>query len=101
MLKLLLITVIFIYVVYKVSNFVIKIFFPIQHARRMQAEFARKNGFGPKYRREQQRRQPPHTEHRSTEGSIHVDYVPQKDEKPARTTEHFKGGDYVDYEEVK
>ena len=90
--------IIFIYVVYKVSNFVLKIFFPIQHARRMQAEFARKNGFGPKYRREQQQK---YQSHRPTDGSIHVDYVPEKDQKKERTTEHFKGGDYVDYEEVK
>ena len=99
MLKFILLTVIFIYVVYKVSNFVLKIFFPIQHARRMQAEFARKNGFGPKYRREQQHRY--QSQARPSEGSIHVDYVPKKDQKKARTTEDFKGGDYVDYEEVK
>lgn len=96
MLKFILLTIIFIYVVYKVSNFALKLFFPIQHARRMQEEFARKNGFGPKHRREQQQQ----THSRSADGSIHVDYVP-KDEKKARTTEGFKGGDYVDYEEVK
>ena len=98
MLKFILLTVIFIYVVYKVSNFALKLFFPIQHARRMQEEFARKNGFGPKHRREQQQRRQARSQ--SAEGSIHVDYVP-KEEKKARTTEDFKGGDYVDYEEVK
>ena len=97
MLKFLLITIIFIYVVYKASNFVIKLFFPIQHARRMQAEFARKNGFGPKYRREQQRRH----SHRPPDGRINVDYVPEKEGKKERTTQDFKGGEYVDYEEVK
>lgn len=95
MFKFLLITIILIYIVYKASNFLIKVFYPIEHARRMQAEFARKNGFGPKYRREQQQR--PGS---SSTGSINVDYIP-KDEKKERTTEHFKGGEYVDYEEVK
>ena len=95
MLKFLLITIIFIYVVYKASNFVIKLLFPVEHARRMQAEFARKNGFGPKYRREQQQSQ-----QHAPDGSINVDYVPKED-KRERTTQDFKGGEYVDYEEVK
>lgn len=96
MLKFLLITIIFIYVVYKASNLAIKLFYPIEHARRMQAEFARKNGFGPKYRRGQQYKysQSP------SEGRINVDYVPQS-EKKERTSQHFKGGEYVDYEEIK
>ena len=96
MLKFLLISIIFIYVVYKASNFVIKLFFPIEHARRMQKEYARKNGFGPKYRREQQQ----HQSRRAPDGSIHVDFVP-KEEKRERSTEDFKGGEYVDYEEIK
>ena len=95
MLKFLLITIIFIYVVYKASNFVIKLFFPLEYARRMQAEYARKNGFGPKHRRDQQRQS-----RRAPDGSINVDYVP-KDEKRERSTQDFKGGEYVDYEEVK
>lgn len=93
MLKFLLLTIIFIYVVYKASNFALKLFFPLEHARRMQKEYARKNNFGPKHRREQQ--QP-----RSPDGHIHVDYVPPE-EKKERNTQDFKGGEYVDYEEVK
>ena len=96
MLKFLLITIIFIYVVYKASNFVIKLFYPLEHARRMQADFARKNGFGPKHRREQGRRNP----QRRPDGSINVDFVPKEDKKE-RSTQDFKGGEYVDYEEVK
>ena len=98
MLKFLLICIIFIYVVYKASNFVLKLLFPIQHARRMQAEFARKNGFGPKHRREQAYRRS--QSQRAPDGRIHVDYVPQE-EKKERSTQDFKGGEYVDYEEVK
>lgn len=94
MLKFLILTILFIYIVYKASNFIIKIFFPIAHARRMQQEYARKNQFGPKYRREQQQQ-------RSPDGHIHVDYVPKKEEKRERSTQDFKGGEYVDYEEVK
>lgn len=93
MLKFLLLTIIFIYVVYKASNFVLKLFFPLEHARRMQQEYARKSNFGPKHRREQQ--QP-----RSPDGRIHVDYVPEE-KKGERSTQDFKGGEYVDYEEIK
>ncbi len=99
MLKFILICIIFIYVTYKVSNFLLKLFFPLQQARRMQAEFARKNGFGPKHRREQQHKH--RSSSRTAEGSIHVDYVPEKEDRATRTTQDFKGGDYVDYEEVK
>ncbi len=95
MLKFLLITILFIYIVYKASNFVLKIFFPIAHARRMQQEYARKNQFGPKYRREQQQRR-----QHAPDGRIHVDHIPPEDKK-ARSTQDFKGGEYVDYEEVK
>ena len=38
----------------------------------------------------------PH-QRRSPDGKIHVDTPPRKDKKPS----NFKGGDYVDYEEVK
>ena len=96
MLKFLLILAIFIYVVYKASNFITKIFFPLAHAKRMQEEYARKNSFGPKHRREQQQRQA----RRSPDGSINVDYIPSE-EKKERSTQDFKGGEYVDYEEIK
>ncbi len=97
MLKFLLILAIFIYVVYKASNFITKIFFPLAQAKRMQEEFARKNGFGPKHRREQRQN---YQRTQSSDGSIHVDYVPTE-EKKERSTQDFKGGEYVDYEDVK
>jgi hypothetical protein len=43
-------------------------------------------------------RQPPPS--RKPEGSIHVDYVPGKDDQKRRPA-NFGGGEYVDYEEVK
>jgi len=36
---------------------------------------------------------------RPTNGNINVDYVPKKGDK--RGSDDYKGGDYVDYEEVK
>ena len=91
MLKFILISIIFIYVVYKVSGFLLKMFYPIQNARRAQAEFERKRDFGPEHRRQQ--RQPPN-------GNVYVDHVPES-QKKTRSTQDFKGGEYVDYEEVK
>ena len=88
---------IFVYVVYKANNFITKIFFPLAHAKRMQEDFARKNGFGPKHRRGQQQQ----SQQRSSDGSINVDYVPSSEEKKNRSTQDFKGGEYVDYEEIK
>ena len=36
-------------------------------------------------------------QHKQSDGKIHVDNPPRKGKKPG----NFKGGDYVDYEEVK
>lgn len=44
------------------------------------------------YGQQQQQQQRP------TNGNVHVDYVPKNDKK---TKENFKGGEYVDFEEVK
>ena len=35
---------------------------------------------------------------RPSDGNVNIDYVPRKDK---RSKEDFKGGEYVDYEEVK
>ena len=43
---------------------------------------------------------PPYTRNgQSSDGEVHVEYVPPR-EKPRKPTE-FKGGEYVDFEEVK
>ena len=37
---------------------------------------------------------------RPKEGNVNIDYAP-KDQKTKKSSDNFKGGDYVDYEEVK
>lgn len=36
---------------------------------------------------------------RPADGNVNVQYAPA--EKPSKSSDNFKGGDYVDYEEVK
>ncbi len=51
---------------------------------------AHKRGFT---QQQYQQKQPP-----PGSGNVHIDYVPRKDKKSA---DRFKGGEYVDYEEVE
>jgi len=37
---------------------------------------------------------------RPSDGNVHVDYAPKQNSNK-KSSENFKGGDYVDYEEVK
>lgn len=37
-------------------------------------------------------------QNRPTDGNVHIDYAPKKPKK--KSSDQFKGGDYVDYEEV-
>lgn len=39
-----------------------------------------------------------HQQKRPADGNVNIDYVPNKDKK---SKESFKGGDYVDFEEIK
>lgn len=41
-----------------------------------------------------------HRQTRPSDGNVHVDYAP-KDNKTKKSSDNYKGGDYVDYEEVK
>lgn len=90
MLKFILFTILFIYVAYKVSGFVLKIFDTLL-GRTGDVDSRRRNS-GPEYRR-QKYRQP-------TNGNVNIDYIPE-DDKKARESKNFKGGEYVDYEEIK
>ncbi len=36
---------------------------------------------------------------RPRDGNVNIDYAP-KDQKPKKSSDNFKGGDYVDYEDV-
>ncbi|MGL1889575.1 MAG: DUF4834 domain-containing protein [Reichenbachiella sp.] len=47
----------------------------------------------------QNRQQPTNQQKRRSDGSIHIDYVPKDGQQPSKD-KGFKGGDYVDYEDV-
>lgn len=47
-----------------------------------------------------QQRQYNHQNSQRRTGDVHIDYIPQKEEKEKQRKD-FKGGEYVDYEEVK
>lgn len=89
MLKLILFTILFIYIAYKVSGFILKIYDTLLGRRDINN---RSRNFGPESRR-QKHRQP-------ANGNVNIDYIPEEDKKE-RASRDFKGGEYVDYEEVK
>lgn len=89
MLKFILFIILFIYVAYKVSGFILKIYDTLLGRRDIHN---RGKNFGSGYRR-QKHRQP-------TNGNVNIDYIPEEDQKE-RASKGFKGGEYVDYEEVK
>lgn len=97
MLKFIIISVLFIYVVYKASDFILRMVDSVTGGRRMKSNQRNRN-FGPEYRRQQQQRQP-----RRPEGDINIDYIPEDEKKKenTRSSEDYKGGEYVDYEELK
>ncbi len=35
------------------------------------------------------------------DGNVNIDYIPEEDKKNGKGPRNFKGGEYVDYEEVK
>lgn len=82
MFKFLLIIFLISYVVYKLGGMLMRVFF----AKAFQHQHA--------YNQQQ------HQAHRrkSTSGNVHIDYVP--DDK-SKSEGHMKGGEYVDYEDVK
>ena len=95
MLKFIIISVLFIYVVYKASDFILRMIDSVTGGgRRMNDPKRRGRNFGPEHRRQQQ------SQRRQPDGKVNVDYVPE-DQKKQRPSQGFKGGDYVDYEEVK
>ena len=96
MLKFIIISVLFIYVVYKASDFIIRAIDSVTGGRRVKSN-QRDPNFGPEHRRQQRRQY-----RQSQNGNVNVDYIPDdQKKKKGPTTEDFKGGDYVDYEELK
>ena len=78
MIKFLLIIFVFFFVLTKIGGFVMRTLFgnAVQRAQQQQQRSTRK----------------------PTDGNVHIDYAPKQDQK---TPKDFKGGDYVDFEEVK
>ncbi|WKN45710.1 DUF4834 family protein [Tunicatimonas pelagia] len=97
MLKFIIIAVLFIYVVYKASDFVLRMIDSVTGGgRRVNNTNGRGRSFGPEHRRQQQSRY-----RQSKNGNVNIDYVPKEQTKKRSASEGFKGGDYVDYEDVK
>ncbi|GEM_PF-317304 len=96
MLKFIIISVLFIYVVYKASDFILRMIDGITGGgRRMKNTNQRGRSFGPEHRRQQ------HRNHHHPKGDVNIDYVPEDQTKNKNPSEGFKGGEYVDYEDVK
>lgn len=93
MLKFIIISVLFIYVVYKASDFIIRMIDSVTGGRRVNPS-QRERNFGPEHRRQQQRR--------PQNGNVNIDYIPDdQKKKQSPSSEDFKGGEYVDYEDIK
>lgn len=91
MLKFIIITIIFIYVLFKVSGFILKIFDTL--LGRTGSGAGRRRNFGSEHRRKKYR-QP-------ANGNVNIDYIPEEEDKKAQFKKNFRGGEYVDYEETK
>ncbi|MCV9388255.1 DUF4834 family protein [Reichenbachiella ulvae] len=86
MLKFILIFFLFFWLVFKLGGFFVRLFLGkvANEARQQQ---------GGQYQYQQQQKQQPR------DGNVNIDYVPKEKGKKNDKT-NFKGGDYVDYEEV-
>lgn len=85
----------FIYLLFRVVSFFFKVMRAVSGAKRQQANFNRQNGqqksYGPQSRKYKQ----------PTDGNVNIDYIPEDDKKKGKGPRTFKGGEYVDYEEIK
>ncbi|MBU2915440.1 MULTISPECIES: hypothetical protein [Reichenbachiella] len=81
MLKFLVLFILFFWIVFKLGGFFMRMFLGnmVNQNRQQSAQ-------------QHQQRQP-------QDGNVHIDFVPKKGTKAANKSD-FKGGDYVDYEEV-
>ncbi len=88
----------FIYLLFRVVNFFFKVMYTVSGAKK-QANFNRKqqghryqNSSGPQSRKY---RQP-------SDGNVNIEFIPEDDKNQnGKGPRNFKGGEYVDYEEVK
>lgn len=90
-LKFLLWTFVIGYILYKLSGFFFRSMLFL-FGRKMQKEYAQQNA---NTRTQQNHRKKP------ADGNVEIDYVPDNEAKKGKTKEDFRGGEYVDFEEVK
>lgn len=89
MLKFLLILILFFYVFYKVGGFIMRALY---------------FGSGRQFQQRQQQYQQSQQRSRATyarNGEVKVDYVPDEEIKKRKSSNSTRGGEYVDYEEIK
>ena len=84
----------FIYILFKVINFFFRVAAAVSGAKKQQEAFrnGRSHDFGPKSRRQQYKR--------PANGNVDIDYIPKEKKDEKRSFRNFKGGEYVDYEEI-
>ncbi|MDF9800370.1 hypothetical protein OKW21_005633 [Catalinimonas alkaloidigena] len=87
----------FLYLIFRVVNFFFKVMRTVSGAKQQAKNFNRQhqNGYnasyGPKSRKYKQ----------PSDGNVNIDYIPEEDKKNGKGPRNFKGGEYVDYEEIK
>ncbi len=88
----------FIYLLFRVVGFFFKVMRTVSGAKQQQANFNRnrQNGqrssnYGPQSRKYQQ----------PADGNVNIDYIPEEEKKKGKGPHTFKGGEYVDYEDIK
>lgn len=89
MLKFLLILILFFYVFYKVGGFIMRALY---------------FGSGRQFQQRQQQYQKPNSRGNTTyarNGEVKVEYISEDEIKKRKSSSTNKGGEYVDYEEVK
>ncbi len=85
MLKFVLISVLVIYLVFKLIGFVFRILFGAAYERQRKTQQARQQQYT--------------TKRKAPNSNLNIEHKPNSDN--ARSGKEFQGGDYVDYEEVK
>lgn len=88
----------FLYLLFRVINFFFKVMYTVSGAKkqanfnRQQQSRQRHNGYGPQSRKYKQ----------PADGNVNIDYIPEDNKKKnGKGPRNFKGGEYVDFEEVK
>jgi len=84
-----------VYLLFRLVNFVFKVIRTVsgakEQAQQFNRQYARQQNHGPNSRKYKQ----------PTNGNVNIEYIPEEDKKKNKSNRDFKGGEYVDYEEVK